>query len=740
MSTNFDKLFVNGDLTDADHIKQIFKPTEDLENGTALFSADNGVADAYKVDFSSGNEIAGPTPAEGQVINFRASSNNTGASTLTITGPGGDLTAISLVKKGNVALAASDIVAGQVVSALYVEDSGGGNGRFEMIGGVSSGGGGTGPQGPPGPQGPAGADGTDGADGATGAQGPVGPQGVAGATGTQGPAGADGIDGADGATGAQGPAGAQGVAGPTGPQGAVGPQGPPGSGGGAADLGQLTDVTITGSPGSGEVLQNDGSGQFVNRSLASAGIAADSHTHIIGDVTGLQPALDAKQDDLTGTSDVPGLDAALTSKADVNHSHVIADVSGLQPALDAKQDDLTGTSDVPGLDTALASKADVNHSHVIADVSNLQTSLDSKENSANKGQASGYAELDASGKVPASQLPSGGGGTGPQGPPGPQGPAGPQGVAGTDGTNGVDGATGPQGSVGPQGPAGTDGADGAVGSQGPTGIQGPSGTDGADGAIGAQGPAGPQGLAGNDGAQGSTGVQGPTGASGADGATGPQGLTGPAGADGADGATGPQGPPGSGGGVSNNYSASAIPASTDNFSAGWSVGSEWYYSGTLYKCVGNGKWLTFPSHLISLGIKSYGGHSYSSDSYLDLSSDSFGLGSEAVGSGTTGLQLIAPGCWRISYAVTFKFQQDHESFQLKLKNVTAGGADLTYHAISHESDDGDKDAINISGSLEVQIMEGSPQTFGLYIQEFYASVEVLNARLAANLMPGSPIT
>jgi hypothetical protein len=54
------------------------------------------------------------------------------------------------------------------------------------------------------------------------------------------------------------------------------------------------------------------------------------------------------------------------------------------------------------------------HNHVIADVTGLQTSLDTKEpllgftpeNTANKGSANGYAELDAAGKVPSAQLPS----------------------------------------------------------------------------------------------------------------------------------------------------------------------------------------------------------------------------------------------------------------------------------------------------------------------------------------------
>ena len=53
---------------------------------------------------------------------------------------------------------------------------------------------------------------------------------------------------------------------------------------GADVLNDLTDVTLT-SPASGEILQHNGSGQFVNVDLSSAGIAPASHSHVINDVT-----------------------------------------------------------------------------------------------------------------------------------------------------------------------------------------------------------------------------------------------------------------------------------------------------------------------------------------------------------------------------------------------------------------------------------------------------------------------
>jgi hypothetical protein len=64
------------------------------------------------------------------------------------------------------------------------------------------------------------------------------------------------------------------------------------------------------------------------------------HTHVIGDTTGLQAALDAKaasvhtHDDRYYTE--AEVDAALATKAATVHTHAIADTTGLQGALDAK--------------------------------------------------------------------------------------------------------------------------------------------------------------------------------------------------------------------------------------------------------------------------------------------------------------------------------------------------------------------------------------------------------------------
>ena len=59
-------------------------------------------------------------------------------------------------------------------------------------------------------------------------------------------------------------------------------------------------------------------------------------------------------------------------------------------------------------DLASAGISAVGHTHSINEVAALQTELNAKENTAYKGVAGGYAELDGTGKVPISQLPSSG--------------------------------------------------------------------------------------------------------------------------------------------------------------------------------------------------------------------------------------------------------------------------------------------------------------------------------------------
>ncbi len=147
MSTQFNSVS-NGQTIDAQHVNRYIEPIQDLESGGAWYrEADpSGTANAIKVNFATtANPVSAYTP--GLIVHFKANATNTGAATLTITGPSGDLSAISLVKKGGVAIAAGDISSGQVIAAIYTEDSGGANKRFEVLGGISSSGGLTSPVG-----------------------------------------------------------------------------------------------------------------------------------------------------------------------------------------------------------------------------------------------------------------------------------------------------------------------------------------------------------------------------------------------------------------------------------------------------------------------------------------------------------------------------------------------------------------------------------------------------------------
>ena len=132
-----------------------------------------------------------------------------------------------------------------------------------------------------------------------------GPQGIQGETGPQGEQGLQGIQGIQGEMGPQGA---------TGPKGETGPQGPAGP---APEVtvsraGKVTTVTIgdksftinDGADGSGvgdmlkATYDNDGNG-IVDDAEKLEGHSASyfaqaSHTHTIGDVTGLQAALDDK--------------------------------------------------------------------------------------------------------------------------------------------------------------------------------------------------------------------------------------------------------------------------------------------------------------------------------------------------------------------------------------------------------------------------------------------------------------
>lgn len=153
--------------------------------------------------------------------------------------------------------------------------------------------------------------------------GPTGPKGDKGETGDQGPQGIQGLRGLKGDTGDKGDTGErgpQGLVGETGPKGDKGDPGPKGDKGDPLRFEDLTpeqinqlkaaDIDLSGYATKEDLSRIDVSEQLIGK-------ANVDHTHEIGDVMGLQNALDGK--------------------ANSSHTHAISNITGLQTALDGKQ-------------------------------------------------------------------------------------------------------------------------------------------------------------------------------------------------------------------------------------------------------------------------------------------------------------------------------------------------------------------------------------------------------------------
>ena len=169
----------------------------------------------------------------------------------------------------------------------------------------------------------------------------------------------------------------------------------------ATRLAALRDFSLTGTvtasavgfDGSGNVMLNtsvsDGALTIakvagLQTALDNAGTAGP-HTHPIGEVVGLQDALDDKSDTTHGhgIAAISGLQTALDGKSDTTHGHGISNITGLQTALDGKAETshVHTIANITGLQTALNGKANSNHTHTIANVTGLQTALNGKANS-----------------------------------------------------------------------------------------------------------------------------------------------------------------------------------------------------------------------------------------------------------------------------------------------------------------------------------------------------------------------
>lgn len=103
--------------------------------------------------------------------------------------------------------------------------------------------------------------------------------------------------------------------------------------------GQTGAVVIEGTGGGG----SGGSTAWVDITGKPSSYPPATHSHAVGDVSGLQSALDAKQP-AGSYATTTELTDGLAGKANTSHTHAISNVSGLQEALDAKSALQLGTT------------------------------------------------------------------------------------------------------------------------------------------------------------------------------------------------------------------------------------------------------------------------------------------------------------------------------------------------------------------------------------------------------------
>jgi len=160
---------------------------------------------------------------------------------------------------------------------------------------------------------------------------------------------------------------------------------------GTGTITNLGDVSITTTATSDPTLtiSGDASGTATFTNLGDATltltIADDSHNHTIANVDGLQTALDGKlatthdfsitlTGDVTGTGTVTNMGnvSFSTTIADDSHNHIIGNIDGLQAALDAKQATISGgtgvtvSSNTVSIGQAVATNSNVSFATVSA--------------------------------------------------------------------------------------------------------------------------------------------------------------------------------------------------------------------------------------------------------------------------------------------------------------------------------------------------------------------------------------
>lgn len=137
---------------------------------------------------------------------------------------------------------------------------------------------------------------------------------------------------------------------------------------------------VTGTTGNFPSINSDGT--LLDSGFTYASFSPTGHAHTIADVTNLQSDLNGKAAlvHLHEIADVNGLQTNLDGRAFINHTHAMSAVSGLDVALAGKASvsHVHAIADIPDLQSQLDQRSLVGHLHPISEIVNLQTTLNSK--------------------------------------------------------------------------------------------------------------------------------------------------------------------------------------------------------------------------------------------------------------------------------------------------------------------------------------------------------------------------
>lgn len=171
------------------------------------------------------------------------------------------------------------------------------------------------------------------------------------------------------------------------------------------DIPAERQLPLPAAPQTGDLLRYDGSKWArlprgtTGQMLQSTAETVEWTAPAIGDISGLQSALDAKSavNHTHGSGDITDFAAQMATKADTAHSHATGDVTGLDAALAAKANAAHShtITDVTDLAATLSGKAPASHSHAVSDVTGLQSALNGKADTSHTHTAADITDIGA---------------------------------------------------------------------------------------------------------------------------------------------------------------------------------------------------------------------------------------------------------------------------------------------------------------------------------------------------------